>query len=78
MSEQKINYMAELDAWTDEAIIDRLMLDDEEETQPVSDEDIAHIKSAIREKVLESYKNGCKVGAGHVRKEMSHVQAQTR
>ena len=34
------------------------------------------VRAAIREKVLESYKNGCRAGAGHVRKELSHAKAK--
>jgi hypothetical protein len=79
MSEQKTNYMAALDAWTDEVII-----------EPLADngfvagvETSLQIRRAIREKVLESYKNGLKAGAVKAtsqpaRKETSHAQAQTR
>ena len=62
MSEQKINYMALLNAWTDEMIIEPLL-------QEGADA-IESVQKAIREKTLESYKNGCKAGAGAVRKEM--------
>ena len=51
MSEQKINYMQQLDAWTDQAII-----------EPLSDDGFVagvetslQIRRAIREKVLESF-----------------------
>ena len=74
MSERKNNFMAELDAWTDEVIIDPLTAGDDE-SEELSDETIEQVKYAIREKILESYKNGCRSGAGSVRREMSHAQA---
>ena len=74
MSEQKTNFMAELDAWTDEVIIDPLTAGDGE-SEELSEETIEKVKYAIREKVLESYKNGCRSGAGSVRREMGHAQA---
>lgn len=61
MSEQKINFMAQLDAWTDEMVIAPLL---ENGAEAVKD-----VQYAIREKTLESYKNGCRAAAGAVRKE---------
>ena len=61
MSEQKTNYMTELDAWSSEQII-----------TPLLDEGVdafGRVQKAIREKVLESYRNGLQAGARPVRKE---------
>jgi hypothetical protein len=52
MSEQ--NYMAQLDAWSNEHVIAPL-LDDGQRT-------IERVQKAIREKALESYRNGQKAG----------------
>jgi hypothetical protein len=66
MSEQKVNYMQELDLWTEANIL---------KPAATPGEDTGHkIKFAIREKVLESYKNGLRAGAGAVRKEMKQLQ----
>ena len=62
MSEQKASYMAVLNAWTNDMVITPLLENGAEETETV--------QRAIREKVLESYKNGCRAAAGAVRKEM--------
>jgi hypothetical protein len=72
MSEQEKpkSFMQELDQWTDAAILAPLLWTNEEgETEEVSEHTLKQVKYAIREKVLESYKNGCKAGAGHVRRE---------
>jgi hypothetical protein len=63
MSEQKTNYMQELDRWTEATIIEPLA--------DVGDEDlylqlVEEIKKGIREKVLESYRNGQQAGAPRV------------
>jgi hypothetical protein len=87
MSEQKPSFMAKLDAWTEEAIIEPLM---EDLGGVVGVEMNLQIRRAIRTKVLESYRNGLKAGAGHDRgeyrktadqsgrEERSYAQAQTR
>ena len=54
MSEQKLSYMQQLDSWTDETVIAPL-LDNGTDA-------IERVQKAIREKVLESYRNG--QGAG--------------
>lgn len=62
MSEVKTGYMAELDDWTNEAIIEPLAdayLRGPEEVI-VKAQEYAH--KAIREKVLESYRNGQNAG----------------
>jgi len=60
MSEAKKSFMQELDAWTDENVIDPLHAaitdGDSDECDAVREE----IKKAIRQKVLESYHNGQK------------------
>jgi hypothetical protein len=59
MSEQKVNYMARLDAWSDVNIIAPLVYGGEDgETPELTQETINQVKKAIREKNLESYKNG--------------------
>ena len=55
MSEQETPFMAKLDAWTEEAIIEPLMND----LGGVIGVDMdLQIRRAIRAKVLESYRNG--------------------
>ena len=52
--------MQELDAWTQVNVIDGLYNSD-----PIEgdwDESVAQVKKAIREKVLESYRNGQQAG----------------
>ena len=66
MSKQKVSFMQELDQWTEANIL-------KVAAQP--GEKTAHeIKYAIREKVLESYKNGLRAGAGAVRKEIGQAR----
>jgi len=50
MSEQKLSYMAQLDCWSSEHVIAPL-LDNGVEA-------IERVQKAIRQKVLESYRNG--------------------
>ena len=62
MSEEKMSYMAALDAWSDKSIIEPLAdayLNGPEEVIINAQE---YARKAIREKVLESYRNG--QGAG--------------
>ena len=76
MSEPKTSFMAELDAWTDQVIIEPLTVRASiAGAEDLSEETARQVRYAIREKVLESYKNGCRSGAGSVRREMSHAQA---
>ena len=78
--------MAELDAWTDETVIKPLAkgLDYMREYEEPASYSVAveQVKKAIREKVLESYKNGLKAPSRPVpagaRKETRHAQAQAR
>jgi hypothetical protein len=78
MSEQKTNYMAELDAWTNQAIFALL----EADGFGAGAEIALQIRKAIRAKVLESFKNGIKAGSRPqptgARKETKHAQAQAR
>ena len=64
MSEQKISFMQQLDAWTQTNVIDALheaITDgDGDDCDAASDA----VKKAIREKVLESYHNGQKAKGG--------------
>ena len=73
MSEQKPRYMQQLDEWTENEIIhplhegfkweqDHIDLTAQQELDDHADEVIAAVKKAIREKVLESYRNGQKAG----------------
>jgi hypothetical protein len=90
MSEQKLTYMQQLDVWINQAVFEPLLATNEEgEAEDNSEDKVDRVAKAIREKVLESYKNGCKAGAGHVRieyrradqagrGEKSYAQAQTR
>ncbi len=57
MSEQKVSYMVSLDEWTDRSIIDVLtdaFLKGEDATIDAQE----YVRKAVREKVLESYRNG--------------------
>lgn len=60
MSEQRKPYMQQLDDWMEANIVSKLVLDDDDERESalVSAEDIEQIKTAIRQKVLESYTTG--------------------
>ncbi len=78
MSEQEKSksFMEELDQWADAAVLAPLLWTNEEgEAEEVSEHTLKQVKYAIREKVLESYKNGCKAGAGHVRREYRSREA---
>jgi len=57
MSEQKTNYMSQLDGWTERNVIEPLQYAVASEGK-ADTEAIALIKKVIREKVLESYRNG--------------------
>lgn len=62
MSEQKSSYMASLDAWSDKSVIEPLAeayLYGSEEVRFNAQE---YARKAIREKVLESYRNGQAAG----------------
>ncbi|MDA2933232.1 hypothetical protein MYX82_02700 [Acidobacteria bacterium AH-259-D05] len=67
MREQKSGFMQELDRWTDEEVIGPIWdnLPDSEDN-PEDRENFSRVtdavKKAIREKVLESYRNGQKAG----------------
>jgi hypothetical protein len=90
MSEEKESYMQQLDAWTDEVVVNPLLRphfleEDLEQGLADCDKEITQVKRAIRQKVLESYRNGQaagpakpRVGTGSGRKELSHVQAKNR
>ena len=70
MAEQKLRYMQQLDEWTQEIIIDPLYkawdavenAPDEvrEESQAELTEVALTVKKAVRERVLQSYRNGQK------------------
>jgi hypothetical protein len=61
MSEQKVNYMAQLDAWSDVNVIAPLVYEGDTGEKPeLTQETIEQVKKAIREKNLESFKNGLK------------------
>jgi hypothetical protein len=52
MSEQKKSFMQELDSWSSEAVVAPLL--------DRGAEAIAEVQKALREKVLQSYRNGQK------------------
>src|SRR6059036_172284 len=73
MSEQKQGYMAELDQWTHEFVIERILGAEREiqdagerltaaESERIFNDAVSEAKRAIREKVLESYRNGQAAG----------------
>jgi len=76
MSEQKQSFMRELDLWTEANVVNPLVWGDGEPHREAPVDVVAHVKHAIREKVLESYKNGVRAGAGAVRKEMHQHAAR--
>jgi hypothetical protein len=79
MSEQtKPSFMQELNKWIDESVIYPLIYGgDPEDPEARGRQDIEdQVRQAIREKVLDSYKNGCRAGAGAVRKEQRNAQAR--
>ena len=81
MSDQKLSYMQELDLWTRATVIQPLHEAITEGDGTDIDAVCADIKKAIREKVLESYKNGLKAQTqkpGPARKEQKYAQAKTR
>ena len=69
MSEQQKpkSFMQELDRWSDENIFRPLFATDPNQDDWENAEQ--RVKKAIREKVLESYKNGLKAGKRPVSKE---------
>ena len=82
MSEQKTtSYMQELNQWIGAKVVDPLRYGDApDDPNARSDEDIIdQVYQSIRDKVLESYRNGLKAGAAKpARKESRYAQAKTR
>ena len=63
MAEQKPRYMEVLDKWTDEHVVGPLWGHVEEEAlDGESSQVVGEVKKAIREKVLESFRNGQRTG----------------
>jgi hypothetical protein len=62
MSEEKRSFMQELDLWSETNIINPLLCNDDEPDEYIGEERIEQIQKAIREKVLESYRNGRAAG----------------
>jgi hypothetical protein len=64
MSEQKSNYMQELNLWIDKNVVHPLMYGDGPEDPDARSqaEIIDQVRQAIRTKVLESYHNGQAAG----------------
>ena len=63
MAEQKPRYMAILDKWTDEHVIGPLWgYVEKQALDGESSQIVEEVKKAIREKVLESFRNGQKTG----------------
>ncbi len=70
MSEEKKSFMQELDQWTDDNVIDPLLdTGFEEFDSEALKQRVGRIKQAIRQKVLESYRNGQGVKSQPARKE---------
>ena len=81
MSEQKLSYMEQLDAWTSATVINPLHQAIVEGDSHDCDVACDRIKAAIRAKVWESYKNGQAAGPKAIRparKEPRYAQAKTR
>lgn len=62
MSEEKTSYMASLDAWSDKSIIEPLADAYLQGPEEVIIDAQEYVRKAIREKVLESYRNGQAAG----------------
>jgi hypothetical protein len=62
MSEQKQSFMQQLDQWTESTVITPLLDSDGGPDEFVGQDTIEQIQKAIREKVLESYRNGLAAG----------------
>jgi hypothetical protein len=81
MAEQKAaSFMQELDRWTEATVINPLEGAIMDANQKLYQETVERIQKAVRQKVLESHRNGQKAGdykpAG--RRETRYAQAQTR
>jgi hypothetical protein len=61
MSEQRINYMQQLDSWSDANVVAPLVTVPDE-GEELTEEAVEHVKKAIRTKVLESFRNGQAAG----------------
>ena len=63
MSEQKTSFMAQLDQWTEDNVFAPLLPRGQEgQSGALSQETLGRVKQAIRQKVLESYRNGQAAG----------------
>ncbi len=60
MSEQKISYMAELDSWMQANVIGPLSVSDPNQND--WEAAVQVVREAIRQKVLQSYRNGQAAG----------------
>jgi hypothetical protein len=61
MSEQRSNYLEQLDQWTEQNVFQPLLSTNEEgQPEELTQETLEQVKKAIRTKVLESYRNGLK------------------
>ncbi len=87
MSEQTKapSYFVELDQWTEANIFVPLITSNEEDQpeEELSKGTLERVKLAIREKVLESYKNGIRAGLAKAatqptRKERAYAPAKNR
>jgi len=83
MSEQKLGYKEQLDAWTESSVINPLHEAITEGDGADCDATCEAVKQAIWQKVLESYKNGLSAGfrkatGQPARKEPRYAQAKTR
>lgn len=76
MSEQKTkSFMQELDQWMKTAVIDPLVFGDDPDEDPNArnwEDLIAEVRNAIRQKVLESYRNGQKAGPQQIKQIKTH------
>ena len=71
--------MQELDLWSETNVINPLLCNDDDADEYVGEERIGQIQRAIRQKVLESYRNGQAAGGRQpVRRERGYAQAQAR
>src|SRR6266496_3166771 len=77
-SEYAIDWIRMRTEWTSTDVIVPLVGLSESGSIAQFEETAKAMRQRIRDKVLESYNNGCKVGAGAVRNEVTRAEAQTR
>jgi hypothetical protein len=71
MSEEKKSFMEELDLWSDANVVGPFSSGDPDQSWPAV---VEQVKKAIRQKVLESYRNGQGVNPGFTNRPSSGLR----